>query len=148
MEENNQATQKNQTYYYSALSGAELDAALQQVGQAGQQALQAEKSALRAEAAAAEAEAFVSQNLGYTKPEANGLFAPAIYVTGHGEAVAFSDGSVGPTQKLVLRGRTRQASVPTPAGPATLDNAGRSGCGSNGCAIYIFKTHLYSLKQA
>ena len=124
MEENNQATQKNQTYYYSTLSGAELDAALQQVGQAGQQALQAEKSALRAEAAAAEAEAFVSQNLGYTKPEANGRFAPAIYVTGHGEAVAFSDGAVGPTKKLVLRGRTRQASVPAPTGPVTLDNAG------------------------
>ena len=52
MEENDQATQKNQTYYYSTLSGAELDAALQQVGQAGQQALQAAKSALRAEAAA------------------------------------------------------------------------------------------------
>ena len=119
-----------QQYYYSSLTGQQLDTALGQIPQAVTAAAAAEASAQAANQhaqaaknhaqAAAETAAGID---GYSKEESDNRFAPAILLKKEGSVLPLPWAAQRPLQSLALFGITHQEGTPTPDTPVSLPAA-------------------------
>ena len=101
-----------ENYYYSTLTGAELDAALKQVPQAADHAQTAQSAAAQAVKIAAELDSHC---------------APPIVAQAQGAAVSLPDSAARPLQGLSIFGKTTQSGTPAPDAPAAPESAGAGG---------------------
>lgn len=116
-----------QQYYYSSLTGPQLDAALGQISQAAEAAVAAQQAAAAAVTSAEDAkqhalaaEAAASQAGGYTKTESDARFAPAIVLTAEGSAVKLPWAAPLPPAALTLFGSSVRPGEPAPDAPLPL----------------------------
>jgi len=115
-----------QEYYYSSLTGPQLDAALLQATQAAEHAASAADSAAAAQSSALQAQQYAAQANGYSEAEADSRFAPAILCQSLGTAIALGDGAALPPANLQLLGRTTLSGDPAPSAPAQLMSIGQN----------------------
>lgn len=107
----------SQQYYYSSLTGPQLDAALLQISQAAENAANAAASAAAAKTSAQAAEAFAAEINGYSETESDLRFGSAIRLTAQGTAIAVTDGADAPGVALRIFGKSWQTGTPAPTAP-------------------------------
>lgn len=117
-------------YYYSQMSGAELDAALEQVSQAAQAAASAQESASQAQSSARQAElsqeaakAYAESSQGYSREESDNRFAPIVVPTLSGTVLSLKDAADLPIVSAKVYGMTYMNGTPDPEAPVALSQS-------------------------
>lgn len=113
-----------QEYYYSSLSGPQIDAALTQISQAAGYASLAAISAEEAGASAEEARRFAQEATGYTRNQSDLRFASAIALEQSGATITVTGAADAPIRNLRIFGSTGLSSDPAPTAPASFQSAG------------------------
>ena len=113
-----------QEYYYSSLTGPQIDAALNQISQAAGYASLAAISAEKAGISAEEARRFAAETNGYSKNQSDARFASGILLEESGSAITVTGAADAPARSLRIFGSTGLSSDPAPTAPADFVSPG------------------------